>query len=158
MMDGRVASIRAGLDAAGHTDAAIMAYSAKYASAYYGPFREAAQSTPRGGDRQSYQMDCRNRREARREVAIDVDEGADVIMIKPALAYLDVIAQARADTHLPVACYNVSGEYAMVKAAAARGWIDEAKVVRENLLAMRRAGADIILTYHAREALARGWL
>ena len=158
MMDGRVAAIRHALNANGCTDTILLAYSAKYASGYYGPFREAAHSAPSHGDRQSYQMDSRNSREARREIALDVAEGADMVMVKPALAYLDIIAQARRDTHLPVACYNVSGEYAMVKAAAQNGWIDEGRVVRENLIAMRRAGADLILTYHARDALQNGWL
>ncbi len=158
MMDGRVAAIRRALDENGCPNTILLAYSAKYASGYYGPFREAAHSAPSHGDRQSYQMDSRNSREARREIALDVAEGADMVMVKPALAYLDIIAQARRDTHLPVACYNVSGEYAMVKAAAQNGWIDEARVVRENLIAMRRAGADLILTYHARDALQNGWL
>ena len=158
MMDGRVAAIRRALDEGGCTDTILLAYSAKYASGYYGPFREAAHSAPSQGDRQSYQMDSRNSREARREIALDIAEGADMVMVKPALAYLDIIAQARRDTHLPVACYNVSGEYAMVKAAAQNGWIDEGRVVRENLVAMRRAGADLILTYHARDALQNGWL
>jgi porphobilinogen synthase len=158
MMDGRVAAIRHALNENGCADTILLAYSAKYASGYYGPFREAAHSAPSQGDRQSYQMDSRNSREARREIALDIAEGADMVMVKPALAYLDIIAQARSDTHLPVACYNVSGEYAMVKAAALNGWIDEARVVRENLIAMRRAGADLILTYHARDALRNGWL
>ena len=158
MMDGRVGAIRAALDEAGWGGCVLMSYAAKYASAYYAPFREAAQSAPGRGDRRGYQMDVRNRREARREVALDVAEGADVVMVKPALPYLDVIADVRARCDLPLACYSVGGEYTMVKAAAARGFVDEAQVVRENLLAMRRAGADIILTYHANEAAAGGWL
>jgi len=158
MMDGRVGAIRAALDVAGHSGVGILAYSAKYASAYYGPFRDAAHSAPAQGDRRSYQMDARNAREALREAALDEAEGADAVMVKPALAYLDVIAAVRARTTLPVAAYNVSGEYSMVKAAAAAGWIDEASVVIENLTAIARAGADLTLTYHAREAAERGWL
>ena len=158
MMDGRVGAIRARLDAAGLPHTVIMSYAAKYASAYYGPFREAAGSAPGKGDRKGYQMDSRSRREALREVTLDEQEGADIVMVKPALAYLDIIAAVRAHTALPVACYNVSGEYSMVKAAAAKNWIDEAAVVRENLLAMARAGSDIIITYHARDALRGGWL
>lgn len=152
MMDGRVAAIREALDQAGFTDRAIMAYSAKFASAYYGPFRDAAGSAPAFGDRKSYQMDPANGREALREIAADIAEGADFIMVKPALAYLDVVKEARARFDLPVVTYNVSGEYAMVKAAAAAGFIDEKRIVLENLLAMKRAGAKLIITYHALEA------
>jgi porphobilinogen synthase len=158
MMDGRVAAIRERLDDNGCEGTAVMSYAVKYASAYYGPFREAAGSAPGKGDRKGYQMDPRNRREARREARLDEAEGADILMVKPALAYLDVVADVRAHTDLPLACYNVSGEYAMVKAAAAQGLVDERAVVRENLHAMRRAGADLIITYHAREALAGAWL
>lgn len=158
MMDGRVGHMRACLDDAGLPHTPIMAYSAKYASAYYGPFREAAGSAPGKGDRKSYQMDPRNGREALREALLDEAEGADIIMVKPALAYLDVIAAVRHATDLPIACYNVSGEYAMVKAAVARGWLDERAVVLENLHAMRRAGADILITYHARDVLREKWL
>ncbi len=158
MMDGRVAAIRDALDARGHEDVAILAYSAKYASAYYGPFRDAAGSAPQFGDRRAYQMDPPNVREAVREARLDVAEGADIVMVKPALAYLDVVRAVREAVDVPVAAYNVSGEYAMVKAASAAGWIDEARVVRENLIAMRRAGADVILTYHAREAVRNGWV
>ncbi len=158
MMDGRVAAIRACLDQAGQSGTAILSYSSKFASAYYGPFREAASSAPKAGDRKSYQLDPRNGREALRESLLDETEGADMLMVKPALAYLDVIAAVRAATRLPLAAYNVSGEYSMVKAAAARGWVDEGAVVRENLLAMRRAGADLVITYHGREALEQGWL
>jgi porphobilinogen synthase len=151
MMDGRVAAIRRGLDAAGFEDVAILSYAAKYASAFYGPFREAADSAPQFGDRRSYQMDPPNVREALREVRLDVEEGADVVMVKPALPYLDVIRAVRESVDRPVAAYNVSGEYAMVKAAAARGWIDEPRIVQEILVSIRRAGADIILTYHAKD-------
>ena len=151
MFDGRVGAIRRGLDERGFEDVAIVSYAAKYASAYYGPFREAAGSTPAFGDRRSHQMDPANAREALRELALDAEEGADVLMIKPALAYLDVLARARERFDLPLAAYNVSGEYAMVKAAAANGWIDERRIVTENLLAMRRAGADFVFTYHALE-------
>jgi len=158
MMDGRVGAIRRALDAEGLVEAGILAYSVKYASAYYGPFRDAADSAPQFGDRRSYQMDPPNVREALREVRLDEAEGADIVMVKPGLAYLDVLRAVRAETDLPVAVYNVSGEFSSVKAAAERGWIDEAAVVRENLVAMRRAGADILITYHAREALAGGWL
>ncbi|MBM4016632.1 MAG: porphobilinogen synthase [Planctomycetes bacterium] len=158
MMDGRVAALRVALDAAGCTTTGILAYSAKFASGYYGPFREAAASAPQFGDRRSYQMDARNGREAVRECLADEEEGADLLMVKPALAYLDVIARVRAATRLPLAAYNVSGEYAQVKAAAERGFIDEAAVVRENLVAFARAGADLTITYHAREALRNGWL
>ena len=156
MMDGRVAAIRAALDKAGFADRAIMAYSAKFASAYYGPFRDAAHSAPAFGDRRTYQMDSANGREAMREIAADVAEGADFIMVKPALAYLDVVKEASQRFDLPLVTYNVSGEYAMVKAAAAAGFIDEKRIVLENLVAMKRAGADIIITYHALAAAA--WL
>jgi porphobilinogen synthase len=155
MMDGRVGAIRKGLDGAGFADVAILSYAAKYASAFYGPFREAADSTPQFGDRRGYQMDPANVREALREVRLDVEEGADMVMVKPALPYLDVIRAVRERFDRPVAAYNVSGEYAMVKAAAARGWIDEARIVRETLTSIRRAGADVILTYHAKD-FARG--
>jgi porphobilinogen synthase len=152
MMDGRVGAIRDTLDAAGFQNTAIMSYAAKYASAFYGPFRDAAESAPRFGDRRSYQMDPANRREAAREILADVDEGADIIMVKPALAYLDIVSDARAITDVPVAAYNVSGEYAMVKAAAANGWLDERRTVLEILTGIKRAGADLILTYHAVDA------
>ncbi len=154
MMDGRVAAIRAALDGTGHEALPIMAYSAKYASAFYGPFREAADSAPREGasDRRGYQMDPANVREALREVAADIEEQADIVMVKPALAYLDVIRAVRERTELPLAAYNVSGEYAMVKAAAAQGWLDERAVVLETLTSIRRAGADILITYHAKDA------
>ena len=158
MMDGRVAAIRRGLDEADYGDVGILSYAAKYASAYYGPFRDAAESTPATGDRKAYQMDPANVREAIREAYLDEHEGADMLMVKPALAYLDVVRAVREETRLPLATYNVSGEYSAVKAAAARGWLDEAAVVRENLVAMTRAGADLIITYHSREALERGWL
>jgi len=154
MMDGQVRAIRAALDGAGYIDRAILAYAAKYASAFYGPFREAAGSAPRFGDRRGYQMDPANVREAVREARLDVDEGADIVMVKPALAFLDVIRAVADSTQVPVAAYNVSGEYSMVKAAAARGWIDERRILREILLGIRRAGADMILTYHAREVAA----
>lgn len=152
MMDGRVGAIRAALDAAGFADVAIMAYSAKFASAYYGPFRDAAHSAPQFGDRRTYQMDPANGREALREVAADVAEGADYIIAKPAIAYLDVVRDIAAEFDLPVVAYNVSGEYAMVKAAAANGWIDERRTVMENLVGMKRAGAKMIITYHALDA------
>jgi len=151
MMDGRVGAIRAGLDRAGFTGMPIMAYSAKYASAYYGPFRIAADSAPAFGDRRSYQMDPGNAREALREVELDISEGADIVMVKPALAYMDIIYRVREAFDLPVACYNVSGEFAMVKAAAANGWIDERRVVLETLTGLKRAGSDLILTYHAKD-------
>ncbi len=151
MMDGRVGAIRAALDGAGFQDVAILSYAAKYASAYYGPFREAADSTPQFGDRRSHQMDPANVREALKEVRIDVAEGADMVMVKPALAYLDVIRAVRESVDLPVAAYNVSGEYAMIKAAAAKGWVDEKRIVIETLTSIRRAGADVILTYHAKD-------
>jgi porphobilinogen synthase len=156
MMDGRVGSIRAELDAEGLTDTPIIAYSAKFASAFYGPFREAADSAPAFGDRRSYQMDPPNSREAVREALLDAQEGADVVMVKPALPYLDVIARVRDAVRLPVAAYNVSGEYAMVKAAAAAGHLDERAAVLEALTAIRRAGADIVVTYHAKDVAA--WL
>lgn len=149
MMDGRIGYIREELDAAGFVDVPIMAYSAKFASAYYGPFREAAHSAPAFGDRKTYQMDPANGREAMRELAADVEEGADMIMVKPALAYLDVVKEASLTFDLPIVTYNVSGEYAMVKAAAKLGMIDEKRVVMENMIAMKRAGADMIITYHA---------
>jgi len=152
MMDGRVAAIRLSLDEDGFPDTAILAYSAKSASAFYGPFREAAGSAPKFGDRRGYQMDGANRREAMREIALDLAEGADAVMVKPALAYLDVIREARERFDAPIAAYNVSGEYAMVKAAAANGWIDERRIVLEILTGIARAGADFILTYHARDA------
>jgi porphobilinogen synthase len=152
MMDGRVAAIRKALDEAGFSSVAILAYAAKAASAFYGPFREAADSAPKFGDRRGYQMDGANRREAMREIALDVEEGADAVMVKPALAYLDVLREARARFDLPLAAYNVSGEYAMVKAAAANGWIDERRIVLETLTSIARAGADFILTYHAADA------
>ena len=158
MMDGRVAAIREYLDAHGFQNVPIMAYSAKFASAYYGPFRDAADSAPQFGDRKSYQMDVRNGREAMREVALDIEEGADIVMVKPGLAFLDVLRTAADMSDVPVAVYNVSGEYSMVKAAAQMGWIDENAVIRENLLAFKRAGADIIITYHAKEALEKGLL
>jgi porphobilinogen synthase len=157
MMDARVGAIRGALDDAGFAETvAVMSYAAKYASAFYGPFREAAGSAPAFGDRRSYQMDPANRREALREVRLDIEEGADIIMVKPALSYLDIVRDVRESTDLPVAVYNVSGEYAMIKAAAANGWLDERRAVLEALTGMRRAGADIILTYHARD-VAR-WL
>jgi porphobilinogen synthase len=152
MMDGRVGAIRDALDVSGFTDTAIMAYSAKYASAFYGPFREAADSAPQFGDRRGYQMDPANAREALREVEADEAELADITMVKPALAYLDVIRQVRDRTDLPLAAYNVSGEYSMLKAAIANGWLEEERVILETLTSIRRAGADIIITYHAREA------
>ncbi len=152
MMDGRVAAIRQALDESGYQNVSIMSYAVKYASAYYGPFRDAAHSTPQFGDRRSYQMDPANSREALKEVELDTAEGADIIMIKPALSYLDIVRQVRDTTHLPVAVYNVSGEYAMVKAAAVNGWIDEKRIVLETLLSMKRAGADMIITYHALDA------
>lgn len=152
MMDGRVAAIREALDLEGFANRSIMAYSAKYASAFYGPFREAADSAPKFGDRRSYQMDPANVREALKEVDLDVSEGADIIMVKPALSYLDVISKVRENFELPVAAYNVSGEYAMVKAAAANGWMEEKRTTLEILTSIKRAGADIIITYHALDA------
>jgi porphobilinogen synthase len=152
MMDGRVGVIRTALDAAGRTDVVIVSYAAKYASGFYGPFREAAGSAPSFGDRRGYQMDPGNALEALREVAADLAEGADIVMVKPALAYLDIVWRVKERFGVPVAAYNVSGEYAMVKAAGARGWLDEPRVMLESLLSIRRAGADIILTYFAKEA------
>jgi porphobilinogen synthase len=156
MMDGMVGAIRAALDAAGHQDRAILSYAVKYASGFYGPFREAADSAPAFGDRRQYQMDPANLREGLLEAALDEAQGADLLMVKPALAYLDVVRAVRERTHLPLVAYNVSGEYAMVKAAAERGWVDERRLVLETLTGMRRAGADAIITYHAKEAAA--WL
>jgi len=158
MMDGRILGIREKLDKNNLENTAIMSYSIKFASAYYGPFREAADSAPGKGDRKAYQMDFRNPREAMRESKLDEQEGADILMVKPALAYLDVIKGLRESTNLPVACYNVSGEYSMVKAAGAKGWIDEQKVIMENMYAFNRAGASIIITYHAREIMEKGWM
>jgi len=152
MMDGRVGAIRETLDSEGFYDIPIMSYAAKYASSFYGPFREAAESTPQFGDRRSYQMDAPNSREALREVALDIEEGADIVMVKPALAYLDIIYQVKQQFNLPVAAYNVSGEYSMIKAAAKLGWIDGERAMMESLIAIKRAGADIILTYFAKEA------
>jgi porphobilinogen synthase len=152
MMDGFVQAIRAGLDEAGFEDTPILSYAAKYASAYYGPFRDAADSAPQFGDRRTYQMDPANAREALKEIELDIAEGADMLMVKPALAYMDVIRRVKDATNLPVAAYNVSGEYAMVKAAALNGWIDEERVVMETLIGFKRAGADLILTYHAKDA------
>ena len=156
MMDGRIAAIRAGLDSAGFINASIMSYAVKYASGYYGPFRDAADSAPAFGDRRQYQMDPANVREALKEAALDVEEGADIIMVKPALAYLDVVHQVYNSTDRPIAVYNVSGEYAMVKAAAANDWIDEQRIVLETLTSMKRAGAKIIISYHAMDAAT--WL
>lgn len=156
MMDGRIAAIRAALDAHNFINVSIMSYAVKYASGFYGPFRDAADSAPQFGDRKQYQMDPANIREALKEVALDLDEGADIIMVKPAMAYLDVVSRVRAEINRPVAVYNVSGEYAMVKAAARNGWIDEQRIVMETLTCMKRAGADIIITYHAIDAA--GWL
>ncbi len=161
MMDGRVAAIRAALDDAGHTEVSVLSYTAKYASAFYGPFRDALDSAPKAGDKKTYQMDPANGREALRELELDALEGADMVMVKPAGPYLDVIRRVREATTLPVAAYQVSGEYAMLKAACERGWLDERKVALESLLAIRRAGADMILTYYARQAarwLAEGGL
>jgi porphobilinogen synthase len=152
MMDGRVAALREALDEAGYVSTPIMAYSAKFASVFYGPFREAAESAPQFGDRRAYQMDPANGREALREVDMDVAEGADIVMVKPALPYLDVLARVRDRWDLPIAAYNVSGEYAMLKAAAANGWLDERRAVLEALTSIKRAGADIIISYHAIEA------
>jgi porphobilinogen synthase len=158
MMDGRVGHLRRALDAHGHSDVGILSYAVKFASAFYGPFREAAGSAPAFGDRSSYQMDPRNVREASREAALDEAEGADLLMVKPALAYLDVIARVRAGTTLPVVAYNVSGEYTMLKAAAQVGALNEPRAVRETLTAIKRAGADLIVSYHALEAVQKGWL
>lgn len=154
-MDGQVAAIRTALDGAGYQDVAICAYSAKYASAFYGPFREAAECAPQFGDRASYQQDPAAAKDALREAMLDAEEGADIIMVKPALAYLDVISQVAAAVPLPVAAYQVSGEYAMVEAAAANGWLDRDRTIMETLTAIRRAGADIILTYWAAEVARR---
>jgi porphobilinogen synthase len=154
MMDGRVGAIRHALDSEGFHDTPIMSYAAKYASSFYGPFREAAESTPQFGDRRSYQMDAPNSREAIREVALDIDEGADIVMVKPALSYLDIIYQVKQQFNLPVAAYNVSGEFSMIKAAARLGWIDGERAMMESLVSMKRAGADMILTYFAKEASA----
>ncbi len=156
MMDGFVQAIRAGLDAAGFEDTPILSYAAKYASAYYGPFRDAAESAPQYGDRRTYQMDPGNAREALKEIELDIAEGADMLMVKPALAYMDIIWRVKEASNLPVAAYNVSGEYSMVKAAALNGWIDEQKVVMETMTSFKRSGADLILTYHAKD-IAR-WL
>src|SRR5205085_4437986 len=156
MLDGRVQAIRSALDSRGLIDTAILSYAAKYCSGFYGPFREAADSAPQFGDRRSYQMDSANVREALKEVTLDLEEGADMIMVKPALPYLDVITRVRHQFSVPVAAYNVSGEYSMVKAAAQKGWLDEKRVVLEILTGIQRAGADIILTYHAKD-VAR-WL
>ena len=156
MMDGRVRAIREILDKKGFTDTPIMSYAAKFASAFYGPFREAAESAPKFGDRRSYQMDAANANEALREVALDIQEGADIVMVKPALAYLDILQHVKTEFGIPTAAYAVSGEHAMIKAAAAKGWIDERAVTLESLLAMRRAGADILITYAAAEVA--GWL
>jgi porphobilinogen synthase len=151
MMDGRVGAIRQALDANGYEHVSILAYSAKYASAYYGPFREALGSAPKSGDKKTYQMDPANSREALREIELDIAEGADMVMVKPALAYLDIIHLVKANCHVPVAAYNVSGEYSMIRAAGKMGWIDEEKIILETLLSMKRAGADLILTYFAKE-------
>jgi len=153
MMDGRVAAIRAELDQAGFSELPIMAYAAKFASCFYAPFRDAAYSSPQFGDRQSYQMDPANAREALREIDLDIEEGADIVMVKPALPYLDVIARARQRTLLPIAAYQVSGEYSMIKAAAKAGWLDESRAMVESLLAIKRAGADVILSYFAKDAV-----
>jgi porphobilinogen synthase len=152
MMDGRVAAIRKGLDDAGFVDIPIMAYSAKYSSAFYGPFREAAESAPQFGDRKTYQMDFGNSDEAMSEIALDIAEGADIVMVKPALSYLDVIRRTKDNFNIPIAAYNVSGEFSMVKAAAAQGWLDGDKVMLEILTSIKRAGADVIITYFAKEA------
>ena len=151
MMDGRVGGIRRALDSAGFVNTPIMSYAAKFASAYYGPFRDAADSAPAFGDRRSYQMDPANAREAMREIELDLAEGADIVMVKPALAYLDIIREARARFDVPIAAYNVSGEFSMVKAAAEKGWIDHDRVMMESLLSIKRAGADLILTYFAKD-------
>jgi porphobilinogen synthase len=152
MMDGRIAAIRSALDGEGFSNVAILSYAAKYASGFYGPFREAAESTPQAGDRRGYQMDPGNAREALKEVRLDLLEGADMVMVKPALPYLDIIARVRDAVDVPVAAYNVSGEYAMIKAAAKMGWVDEQRVMMETLTSIKRAGADLILTYHAIDA------
>jgi porphobilinogen synthase len=157
MMDGRIGYIRGALEHEGYQDTLILAYTAKYASAYYGPFREAAKSAPGKGDRRGYQMDYRNRREALRELVLDEEEGADIVMVKPALAYLDIISDFAKASSLPVAAYNVSGEYAAVKLLAQAGQADEKSLTFENLTAIRRAGASIIVTYHLRDILKNGW-
>lgn len=151
MMDGRVQRIRRALDEAGYTNTPIMSYAAKYASAFYGPFRDAAESAPSFGDRRSYQMNPANSDEAMREIALDIEEGADIIMVKPALSYLDIIFRAKQEFKMPVAAYNVSGEFSMVKAAGEKGWVDEARIMMEIMTSIKRAGADIIITYHAKE-------
>jgi len=156
MMDGRIGAMRSGLDAAGFQETVIMSYAAKFASAFYGPFRDAAESTPKAGDRRTYQMDSANAREAIREVALDIEEGADMVMIKPGLPYLDLVWRVKEKFGLPTAVYNVSGEYAMIKAAAERGWLDERATVMEQMLAFKRAGADLIITYWARQVVE--WL
>ena len=156
MMDGRIGAMRRGLDAAGFQDTVIMSYAAKFASAFYGPFRDAAESTPKAGDRRSYQMDSANALEALREVALDIEEGADMVMVKPGLPYLDIVWRVKERFGLPTAVYNVSGEYAMIKAAAANGWLDERATVLEQMLAFKRAGADLVVTYWARDLV--GWL
>ncbi|RZK55473.1 MAG: porphobilinogen synthase [Pedobacter sp.] len=158
MMDGRVSAIRKKLDGSGFVNTAIMSHATKFASAYYGPFREAADCAPNKGDRKAYQMDFRNGNEALREALLDEAEGADVLMVKPALAYLDVISNLKQNSSLPIACYNVSGEYSMIKAAAEKGWIDEQKVVMETMHAFARAGASIITTYHIRDIVEQGWM
>ncbi len=158
MMDGRVAAIRDALDENGFIDTPILSYAAKYASAFYGPFRDAAGSAPQFGDRRSYQMDCRNALEAEKEVLLDIDEGADIVMVKPALAYLDIIRRVRDIVNVPVCAYNVSGEYSMVKAAAKLGYADERMLVTEILTGIFRAGADMVISYHARDIFRQGWL
>ncbi|TKB97440.1 porphobilinogen synthase [Pedobacter cryotolerans] len=158
MMDGRVAAIRSTLEQNGFANTAIMSHATKFASAYYGPFREAADCAPNKGDRKAYQMDYRNGTEAVREALLDESEGADVLMVKPALAYLDIISKLKQNSDLPIACYNVSGEYSMIKAAAQKGWIDEQKVVMETMHAFARAGASIITTYHIRDIVEQGWM
>ncbi len=156
MMDGQIAAIREALDETGHEQISIIAYAAKYASSFYGPFREAAESTPKFGNRRSYQMSQSSQQEAMREMELDIEEGADMIMVKPALAYFDIIALAKANFDVPIVAYNVSGEFSMVKAAAQNGWIDEKALIREILIGMKRAGADLIITYHAKDA--KSWL
>ena len=158
MMDGRVLGIRNVLDQNNLETTSIMSYSIKFASAYYGHFRNAADSAPGKGDRKQYQMDFRNPSETMREALLDEEEGADILMVKPALAYLDIIHRLKQNTDLPVACYNVSGEYSMVKAAGKEGWIDEQKIIMENMYAFSRAGANIIITYHAKEIMEKGWM
>jgi porphobilinogen synthase len=153
MMDGRIAAIRQGLEQSGFSRTGIMAYSAKYASCFYGPFRDALDSAPGFGDKKTYQMDYANRAEAIKEVMLDVEEGADIVMVKPALSYLDIIREVKNTVHVPVSCYNISGEYAMIKAAAKMGWVDEEKAIIETLTSMKRAGADLIATYFAKEAV-----